>query len=161
MKKIIIILLIALPMIGWLFLYSISDDIAPNFWKRPVAIKNWLMQNGMVTITLPSDAIIIEGNFENNQAKLISGQVERKSNSITFSKVDYGHFKMNIIFHNQNQTNRIMIPIFHQPDWSKDRYEVSSLNPFEYKVYSDGEFINSVTDDDFAEEEKIKIEPEP
>ena len=147
-------------MVGWLFLYSISDDISPNFWKRPVVIKNWILQSGMVTITFPADSEIIAGNYKDNLNKLISGRVEHRVNSITFSKVDYGHFKMNIIFHNQNQTNRIEIPVFHQPDWSRERYEISSLQPFEYKVYLNGEFIDSVTDEDFAEEEKIKIEPE-
>ena len=146
-------------MAGWLFLYSISDDIAPNFWKRPVAIKNWIMQNGMVTLKFPADSVIIEGNYENNHNNLISGQVEKKKNSITFTKVDYGHFKINIVFQKQGQTNKVSIPIFHQPDWSRDRYEISTLQPFEYKVYSDGEFLYSGDEENHTEEEKIKIEP--
>ena len=139
-------------MTGWLYLYSISDSIAPNFWKRPVAIKNWLMQNGMVTITFPAELEIIEGKYEDNEGHLILGRKMHRDNSITFSKVDYGPFSFQITFSNLNQTNRVEIPIFHQPDWSRDRYEVTKLKPFEYNLYSDGDFGGKFSDEDSPEE---------
>ena len=146
-------------MVGWVFIHFSSYHIAPNFWKKPTSIKNYILQRGNVTLSFPDDIGIIGGHYLDNENKVRKGTVSQKRNFIKFSNVDYGHFAIEFIFHNQSQTNKTKFGIFHQPNWSRDRYEIISLRPLEYKLYSDGEFMGTFSEDGYAEDEKIKIEP--
>ena len=59
--------------------------------------------------------------------------------SILFRGISYGKYYFHITVKSGTETNRVEFCTWHAPNWSRDRFDITQLNPLVYDAYSDGE----------------------
>lgn len=137
-KAILITSVSVLLVLGGIVVSFISSA-APNIWRRPTAIKNYLLHSGRVTFSFPSDLQIVEGIALDECGEETGRGVAVGEDSILFRGMSYGKYYFHITVKSGTETNCVEFCTWHAPDWSRDRYDITQLEPLEYDAYSNGE----------------------
>ena len=121
--------------------YLITSEAYPDIWNKPEVLKNYRLHEGHVTFVFPKSIQILEALGICNGEKIQNAVIQ--TNEVDFYEIDYGNNEFEITLLDGSSTNRIDCFHYHGPNWSRERFEIQSLSPLEYKTYSNGELVDN------------------